>query len=171
MTVQDKAYVELEYSLTLDSGEVVDRSAEGKPLGFIFGANQIIPGLENKLLGMEAGQSAKLVVEAAEGYGERDDSLVQELPRKHFPEGMDIQPGMIFQATTPSGPATLRVIEVAEERIKADFNHPMAGERLTFDVKVLDVRAATKEELDALNAPPMPGGGDCGGGCSCSGGC
>ena len=166
MTVQDKAYVELEYSLTLDSGEVVDRSAEGKPLGFIFGANQIIPGLEQKLQGMEAGESAKLVVEPGDGYGERNEDLVQDVPRNYFPEGMDVQPGMIFQATTPSGPAPMKVLEVAEESIKADFNHPMAGERLTFDVKVVEVREATEEELDALKTPHSSGG--CGGGCSCS---
>jgi FKBP-type peptidyl-prolyl cis-trans isomerase SlyD len=171
MTIQDKSYVELEYSLTLDSGEVVDRSAPGQPLGFICGANQIIPGLENKLLGMEAGQDAKLIIDAADGYGERDESLVKELPKKYFPAGMDIQPGMIFQASTPSGPATMKVVEVVDDGVKADFNHPMAGQRLTFDVKVLEVRKATKEELDALNAPPMPNGGGCGGGCSCSGGC
>jgi FKBP-type peptidyl-prolyl cis-trans isomerase SlyD len=171
MTIQDKSYVELEYSLTLDSGEVVDRSTPEKPLGFIFGANQIIPGLEQKLMGMAAGEDAKLVVEAAEAYGERNEELIRDLPRKYFPEGTDVQPGMIFQASTPSGPATMRVIEVGDDSVKADFNHPMAGQRLTFDVKVIEVREATKEELDALNAPPMPQGG-CGGGCSCdSGGC
>jgi len=169
MTIQDKTYVELEYSLTLNSGDVVDKSTPDKPLGFIFGANQIIPGLEKKLQGMSAGESAKLVIEPGDAYGERDEQLVKELPRKYFPEDMDVQPGMIFQASTPGGPATLKVIEVADESIKADFNHPMAGEKLRFDVKVLTVREATEEELHALTAPPISHGG-CGGGCSCDGG-
>jgi FKBP-type peptidyl-prolyl cis-trans isomerase SlyD len=172
MTIQDKSYVELEYSLTLNSGDIVDSSTPEKPLGFIFGAHQIIPGLETKLQGMASGESAKLVVEPSEAYGERDEELVKELPRQHFPEGMDIQAGMIFQASTPGGPATLRVLEIADDNIKADFNHPMAGEKLTFDVKVLNVREATEEELEALKAPPMPEGGGCssggcGGGCAC----
>jgi FKBP-type peptidyl-prolyl cis-trans isomerase SlyD len=167
MTIRDKAYVEIEYSLSLSSGDVVDSSAPGKPLGFIFGAHQIIPGLERKLEGMSAGESAKLVVEPVDAYGERDEGLVKQLPRKYFPEGMDIQTGMIFQANTPSGPATLKVLDVAEESIKADFNHPMAGEQLNFDVKVVNIREATAEELEALNAPHASDG--CGGGCSCSG--
>lgn len=166
MTVQDKSYVEIEYSLTLDSGEVVDSSTPEEPLGFIVGGQQIIPGLEEKLRGMAAGENAKLVVEAADGYGERDEELVRVVPRKYFPDGMDVQPGMIFQASTPGGPATMRVVEVADDSVKADFNHPMAGERLTFDVKVLDVREATEEELKTLEAPHSHG--ECGGGCSCS---
>jgi FKBP-type peptidyl-prolyl cis-trans isomerase SlyD len=169
MTIQEKTYVEIEYSLTLNSGDVVDSSTPDKPLGFIYGAQQIIPGLEKKLQGMATGESATLVVEPAEAYGERDEELVKELPREHFPEGMDIQTGMIFQASTPGGPATLKVLEVAEEKVKADFNHPMAGERLSFDVKVVNVREATAEELEALNAPQMSQSG-CGGGCSCDGG-
>jgi len=169
MNIQDNAYVELEYSLTLNSGDVVDSSTPEKPLGFIFGAHQIVPGLEKKLQGMATGESATLVVEPSEAYGVRDEELVKELPRQHFPEGMDIQAGMIFQASTPGGPATMRVLEVADDNIKADFNHPMAGETLTFDVKVLNVREATAEELEALKAPPMSAGG-CGGGCSCDGG-
>jgi FKBP-type peptidyl-prolyl cis-trans isomerase SlyD len=166
MTIQDKAFVEIEYALTLDSGEVVDQSTPGNPLGFIFGAGQIIPGLEQKLLGMSSGESAKLVVEPADGYGERNEELVRVVPRKFFPEGMDVEPDMIFQASTAGGPATLRVIEVTDEGVKADFNHPMAGQRLTFDVKVSDVREATAEELKALETPHSHDG--CGGGCSCS---
>ena len=166
MDIQDKAHVEIEYSLTLDSGEVVDNSTPEAPLGFVFGSNQIIPGLETKLAGMAAGQSAKLVVDAAEGYGDRDEELVQLVPREHFPDGMEVQVGMVFQASTAGGPATMRVNEVAEESVKADFNHPLAGERLTFDIKVLTVREATKEELAELEGH---GSGGCGGECSCSG--
>jgi FKBP-type peptidyl-prolyl cis-trans isomerase SlyD len=166
MNIQDKTFVEIDYSLTLDSGEVVDRSQPQSPLGFVFGANQIIPGLESKLQGMEAGASAKLGVEAADGYGERNEELVKVLPRKQFPEDMEVKAGMVFQASTPSGPATLRVIGVDDEGVKADFNHPMAGERLTFDVKVVSVREATQEELAPACAPSPTGG--CGSGCDCS---
>jgi FKBP-type peptidyl-prolyl cis-trans isomerase SlyD len=166
MTIQDKTFVEIDYALTLDSGEVVDKSTPGNPLGFIFGTGQIIPGLEAKLRGMASGESAKLVVEPADGYGERDEELVRVVPAKYFPEGMDLQPGMIFQASTAGGPATLRVVEVNDEGVKADFNHPMAGQRLTFDVTVSSVRDATEEELKALEAPHSHEG--CGGGCSCS---
>lgn len=163
MTVQEKSFVEIEYTLTLDSGEVVDRSAPDKPLGFIFGVNAIIPGLEKKLTGMSAGESAKLVVEADEAYGKRDEELVRELPRGNFPEGMDIEVGMIFQAQSPQGPANLRVVEVGEETIKGDFNHPLAGERLNFDVKIVNVREASDAELASMTSCDPAGG--CGTGC------
>ena len=162
MEIQDKTYVEIAYSLTLGSGETVDQSPPSSPLGFIVGASQIIPGLESKLKGMTAGQSAKLVIEPAEGYGERDENLVQTVPRKHFPEGMEIQPGQVFQANSPSGPATLRVIGVTDEEVKADFNHPLAGEQLTFDIEVVSVRQATEDEIKGVNDH------GCGGGCDCS---
>ena len=162
MEIQDKTYVEIKYALTLGSGELVDQSPPDSPLGFVFGASQIIPGLEKKLQGMSAGQAAKLVVEPAEGYGERNEEMVQTVPRKHFPEEMEIKPGQVFQANSPGGPATLRVIGVTDEEIKADFNHPLAGEQLTFDIEVISVRQATDEELKALD------GHGCGSGCDCS---
>ena len=157
MNIQQDAFVEIEYSLTLDSGDEVDRSDPQKPLSFIFGQNQIIPGLEKKLNGMEAGNSAKLVVEPEDGYGPRQKELERELPRKNFPEDMDIQIGMVFQAHTPHGPTNLRVLGVADETVTVDFNHPLAGERLNFDVKVMSVRQATEDEIAALSAC-QPGG-------------
>ncbi len=161
MKVQENAFVEIEYNLTLDSGEEVDRSDPDKPLGFIFGSNQIIPGLEKKLVGMEAGKSAKLVVEPEEGYGPRQKELERELPRKNFPEDMEIEIGMVFQAHTPQGPTNLRVLAVKDDVVTVDFNHPLAGERLTFDVKVISVRKATEEEIEAMAASCQPGGGGC----------
>jgi FKBP-type peptidyl-prolyl cis-trans isomerase SlyD len=162
MTVQDKTFVELEYVLTLDSGQEMDRSAADKPLGFIFGARQIVPGLEKKLQGMQAGESAKLLVEAAEGYGVRDESMIRDIPRKNFPDDMNVEVGMIFQAQTPYGPTHLKVVEVSDDNVKGDFNHPLAGERLTFDVKVIGVREATEQELAALASCETSGCGPSG---------
>jgi FKBP-type peptidyl-prolyl cis-trans isomerase SlyD len=160
--IQDKSFVEIDYVLTLDSGQEMDRSAPEQPLGFIFGARQIVPGLEKQLEGMKVGESAKFVVEATEGYGPRDESMVRDIPRKNFPEDMNVEIGMVFQAQTPVGPTHLRVVEVSDETVKGDFNHPLAGERLHFDVKVVGVRQATEQELAALSS--------CGTGCS-PGGC
>ena len=151
MKIQDRAYVAIEYTLTLDSDEVVDQSEPGKPFGFIFGAGQVIPGLENGLEGMKQGQSAKIAVEAEEGYGRSRQELFREIPREQFPAEVDIEPNMIFEADGPHGLIRFRVESVSDELVVANLNHPLAGERLHFDVKVAEVREATAEELEKLS--------------------
>jgi len=152
MKVQNNAYVALEYTLSLDSGDIVDQSEPGETMGFIFGEGQIIPGLERQLEGLEKGQSAKVVVEPAEGYGERDPELVHELPRARFPEGADIHEGMMFEAQGPFGVRPVRVSAVKDDAVTIDFNHPLAGQRLHFDVKLADVRDSTDEDRKALHS-------------------
>ena len=150
MKIQDQTYVAIEYTLTLDSDEVVDQSQPGKPFGFIFGGSQVIPGLEKGLEGMKQGQSAKFTVEPEEGYGHPRQELFRELPREHFPANEDIEPNMIFEADGPHGPVRFRVESVSDEVVVANLNHPLAGERLHFDLKVKEVREAKPEELEAL---------------------
>lgn len=165
MKIQDRAYVTIAYTLTLDSDEVVDRSPSGEPLGFIFGVGRMIPGLEKALRGMEKGQNSKITVEPEEGYGLPNSDLIREIPRANFPEGLDIQPGMGFEAKGPQGPMTFRVDSVTDKVVVADFNHPLAGRRLHFDVTVDEVREATPEELAALEKCPENGCAGCGGTC------
>ena len=150
MKIQDQTYVAIEYTLTLDPDEVVDQSEPGKPFGFILGAGLVIPGLEKGLEGMEQGQSAKLTVEAEEGYGKPRQELFRELPREHFPADAEIEPNMIFEAQGPHGPVRFRVESVRDDVVVANLNHPLAGERLHFDLKVAEVREARPEELEAL---------------------
>jgi FKBP-type peptidyl-prolyl cis-trans isomerase SlyD len=150
MKIQNQVYVAIDYTLSLASEQVVDSSEPGKSFGFIFGASQVIPGLEKGLAGMEQGQSAKITVEPEEGYGQPSPDLRQEIPREHFPADMDIEPNMIFEATGPQGPMRFRVESVSDEVVVADMNHPLAGERLLFDVTVTEVRKPQPEELEAL---------------------
>ena len=150
MKIQDQTFVAIEYTLTLDSDEVVDQSQPGQPFGFIFGAGLVIPGLEKGLEGMEKGQSAKLTVEAEEGYGQPREELFRELPREHFPADAEIEPNMIFEADGPHGPVRFRVESVTDDVVVANLNHPLAGERLHFDLKVIEVREPTPEELDKV---------------------
>jgi FKBP-type peptidyl-prolyl cis-trans isomerase SlyD len=150
MKIIKSAFVAIDYRLTIDSGEEIDRSEPGKPLGFIYGENQLIPGLENKLEGMSIGESAKITVEPEDGYGAHQDELVQEFPKKNFPNDAGIEVGMVFQAHTPHGPISIRIKEVKDDVVIGDMNHPLAGERLNFDVTVAEVRDATKEELEEL---------------------
>lgn len=168
MKIQDRTYVGIEYALTLDSGEIVDRSEEGDALGFIVGSGQIISGLEKALQGMETGQKAQVTVEPEEGYGEPNPALYRDIPRDNFPEDLDIQPGMGFEAKGPHGPVQFRVKSADGETVVADFNHPLAGQRLHFDVEVVEVREPRAEELSELMQSSGCDTGACG---SCGGGC
>ena len=142
--------VTINYTLTNNQGEELDSSrGEGRePLAYLEGAPNIIGGLESALNEKNVGDQVKVSVEPAEGYGEINEELVQPVPRTAF-EGVDaIEPGMQFQAQTPGGPQVVRVVEVNEETVTIDANHPLAGETLHFDVEVLEARDATDEEQE-----------------------
>ncbi len=139
--------VKFNYTLTNGEGQILDKS-EGEPLAYLHGAGNIIPGLENALTGKVAGDKLTVTVPAAEGYGEYHAEMVQEVPRQMF-QGVDnIQAGMQFQAQTDDGIQIVTVKAVEDENIIIDANHPLAGQDLTFDVEITEVRAATAEELD-----------------------
>jgi FKBP-type peptidyl-prolyl cis-trans isomerase SlyD len=161
MKVADNAFVAIDYKLSLDSGDVVDQSEPGKPLGFLFGCGQLIPGLERQLTGMEQGESTQLTIEADDGYGQHQEELIRRIPRANFPEGIDIEKGMVFQGQGPQGPIAVRVAGTEGDDVIADFNHPLAGERLHFDVTVAEVREPTEQELAALRAGPECAEGGC----------
>ena len=146
MKVKNGSYVSIDYTLTLDSGEVVDQSQPGEPLGYLHGMGQVIPGLESAIDGKEVGESVEFTVEPEDAYGIPDERLFRELARESFPNELELEPGMMFQATGPNGPMSFRIKEVLGETVLVDFNHPLAGERLHFKVVVSEVRDPTPEE-------------------------
>ncbi|MFN7132108.1 MAG: peptidylprolyl isomerase [Myxococcales bacterium] len=148
MKVSENTVVSLEYSLHLGDGVIVDRSDDGEPLAYLHGGGQIVPGLEKQLEGMEPGQTKQCMISPAEGYGERDPRKVQEMPRKLF-GNHPMKPGDEFVAVDEDqNQIPVRIQAVNGEMITVDFNHPLAGKTLHFNVKVTEVRAATKEELE-----------------------
>lgn len=148
MLVDADKVVLIHYTLTDDSGEVLDSSSGREPLAYLHGKGNIIPGLESALMGKKAGEKLNVQVEPAEGYGERDEQLVQEVPRQAFENVGEVNPGMQFQAQTPQGQTrVVTVTQVADDVVTVDANHPLAGARLTFDVEIAEVRDATAEEL------------------------
>ena len=161
MKVADKSMVSIEYSLTLDNGEEVDKSEPGKPLEFIFNTGQIIPGLEKEVEGMAAGESTKFVVEPEDGYGQPKEELYRKIPKSEFPD--DVKAGMAFQASGPHGAIPFMIKEVDDNEVTIDLNHPLCGERLHFDVKVVGVRDATNEELEAAAQAAACGHSSCAG--------
>ena len=148
--VGDDKVVSLDYTLRLEDGEVVDSSSGRDPLEFIQGQGQIIPGLEKELYGMEVGEEKAVTVNPEEGYGERLADRVQTVPRNAFPDDMDLEEGMQVRLQDSNSGQVFEafVVEIQPENVVLDFNHPLAGETLHFDVKITDVREATDDELN-----------------------
>lgn len=147
MQIVPEKVVHIHYTLKNAAGELLDKSSSGEPLGYLHGGGNIIPGLEDALAGKAAGDALSVEVAPEQGYGARDESLVQDVPRGAF-EGVDaIEPGMRFQAESEQGARIIEVVAVAEDVVTVDGNHPLAGETLHFDVEVATVRDATAEEL------------------------
>lgn len=145
MTIENGKVVSFHYTLTNAQGDVLDQSTD-HPLPYLHGAGGIIPGLEKELAGKNVGDKLKVNVPADEAYGQYHDELVNEVPREAF-QGVDvIEPGMQFQANTPEGVQVITVKAVEGDTVTVDANHPLAGQDLTFDVEIVDVRDATEEE-------------------------
>jgi FKBP-type peptidyl-prolyl cis-trans isomerase SlyD len=150
MQVAKNAVVTIDYTLTNPSGEVIDSSVGKQPLPYLHGTGNLIPGLEKALEGKKAGDQLKVTVPPDEAYGNRDESLVQSVPKTAFQGVPDIKLGMQFrtQADQAGGaPGVVTVTKVEGDKVTVDGNHALAGIPLTFDVTIKDVRKATQEEL------------------------
>jgi FKBP-type peptidyl-prolyl cis-trans isomerase SlyD len=147
MQIDAKRAVTFHYSLRDDEGTVLDSSEGSEPLTYLHGEGNIVPGLEKALLGKQAGDEVKAIVTPEEGYGLRDDGNIRNIPRRRLPEGK-IEPGMRLRLNTEDGPISALVTAVRGDYVTIDGNHPLAGMTLHFDVKVVEVRAATAEELE-----------------------
>ncbi len=149
--------VTIDYTLKDDDDQVIDTSQGREPLAFIHGVGQIIPGLEKALEGKQAGEAVAVSIPPEDAYGERDDSMVLNIPREQFEGAEQIEPGMQFQAETDQGVQILTVLEADDQEVTVDGNHPLAGMNLNFEVSVVEVRDATQDELDHGHAHG-PGG-------------
>jgi len=148
MQVESQKVVVLNYTLTDNDGNVIDRSTDSS-FAYLHGANNIIPGLENALHGKKAGDEMNVSVSPQEGYGERDDSKTQSVPKEMFPEDAEIEPGMQFHAQGPNGETIVVSVTVVEDdAVTVDGNHPLAGVHLNFAVEVIEVRDASQEEIE-----------------------
>lgn len=148
MQITANKVVTIDYTLTDEQGQVIDSSQGRDPLAYLHGFNNIIPGLESALEGRSSGDSMNVVVAPGEAYGERDDALVQSVSRELFEDAEQLEVGMRFQSVSEQGVRLVTVVEVADDSVTVDANHPLAGVTLNFDVTVVDVREATQEELE-----------------------
>ena len=146
MEIAAERVVSFHYTLTDDAGAVIDRSPDDRPLSYLHGAGNIVPGLENALAGHAVGDELTVDVEPELGYGVRHEGLVQSVPKQAF-QGVDnVQLGMQFRAQTEGGSLLVTVVEVGDDEVRVDGNHPLAGRTLHFDVRIASVREATDEE-------------------------
>ena len=161
--------ISIEYTLNdANTKEKLDTNVGAAPLEFITGQGQIIPGLEKEIENSAKGDTADVLVNPAEAYGEYNDEAVQTLPKEQF-AGVDLVEGMTLYGTGENG-ETVQVLvkSIAGDDVTIDYNHPMAGKTLMFSVSILDVRAATDEEIQM----GIVGGAAAAGGCGCGdGGC
>ena len=149
LLIGDNLVVSMHYTLTDDEKNVLDSSADSEPLAYLHGAGNIIPGLENALVGKVEGDAMKVRVEAEEAYGEPTPELIQEVDKAAFQGVEIIEAGMSFETQSPEGDIQRIVVkEVQDDVVTIDANHPLAGLALTFDVEIVSVREATEEELE-----------------------
>jgi FKBP-type peptidyl-prolyl cis-trans isomerase SlyD len=146
--VADDLVVTMDYALTVD-GEIVDSSEEDGPIQFLQGHGNIIPGLEAHLGGLGMGESLQVTVAAKDAYGEFDPNQIVDIPLDEFPEEICVEPGVELEMKDQDDNLLFaRIVSVGKSRAKLDFNHPLAGKELTFNVTIVSLRQPTTEELE-----------------------
>jgi peptidylprolyl isomerase len=151
----------VEYTGTLGNGEVFDSSQGRQPLEVLMGAGQMIKGFEAQLMGMALNEKKVFTLSPEDAYGPKHDEMIQSISRSEVPPEMDVHIGMIVGFITPEGnQVPARVIQVDDEQMTMDLNHPLAGESLTFDIEVV-----------GISSTPMQESSCCSSGCDCSGEC
>jgi FKBP-type peptidyl-prolyl cis-trans isomerase SlyD len=149
MQISQNTVASIEYKLKDADGQVLDTSEGREPLTYLHGAGNLIPGLEQALEGNAPGDSVSVTVDPGEAYGERDDNLIQQVPKTAFEGVEQVEAGMRFQATDEQGEGRIvTVTNVEDDEVTVDANHPLAGHSLNFEVSVVEVREASSEEIE-----------------------
>ncbi|MBY0315187.1 MAG: peptidylprolyl isomerase [Bdellovibrionales bacterium] len=144
MRIINNSAVSFHFTLKVD-GQQIESSFGDEPLAYLHGHKAIVPGLEDALNGKAKGDKFNITLPPEKAYGVRNEGLVQKVPRQDFPE--ELEAGMQFQVDTPQGPMVVTVTQVTDSEVTIDANPEMAGQTLNFEIEVMDVRAATAEEL------------------------
>ncbi len=148
MAIEQNKVVTMNFTLKDDEGNVLDSTEKGGPFSYISGTNMVLPKLEEALSGMLIGSKKNLKLEAKDGYGNYNDDAIQVVGKENFPEDIVLEVGMEYMANSPDGvKMPFTISNVDGEEITIDFNHPLAGKNLNFDIELLNVRDATAEEL------------------------
>jgi FKBP-type peptidyl-prolyl cis-trans isomerase SlyD len=146
LNVAENSVVYFHYTLRDEAGEQLETSRDGEPSACLHGAGNIIPGLEAAMEGKAAGDVFTATVTPEEAYGPRQADRIQRVPVKHLLFRGKLRPGMTVQLNTGEGRLPVTVVKVGRHTADVDTNHPLAGQTLTFDIEIVEVRAATAEE-------------------------
>lgn len=149
LVVADNLVVSMEYILRTGEDKEISRALSDDPLRYLHGYSNIIPGLETELTGLKVGDEKDVIVLPESGYGDRDPDLVIEYPRDNFPESLELVVGesIVMKDTKKGETHTAQIVKHNDDNVILDFNHPLAGEKLYFHVKIANLREATSEEL------------------------
>jgi len=148
MTVEKGNKIKVEYEGKYEDGTMFDSSkAHGQPLEFVVGSGMVVAGFDNAVVGMNEGDEKEFTIEPAEAYGEKREELQQKVPRDMLPKEQEPKVGMVLMVGTPDGrQAPVKILSVDDESITIDLNHPLAGKKLTFKIKVISIeKGATSE--------------------------
>jgi len=149
MQIKKDAVVSMHYTLTLDSGEIIDSSEGSEPLSFLCGHSQIIPGLENELIDMKIGDKKSVTIQPEDGYGSVNEQLYQVIARDEMPPDVEVKKGLVLTGQNDDGRQFEVVVKsYTDTEVVLDLNHPLAGEVLHFETEIVDIRLAEPEELD-----------------------
>lgn len=141
MAIKKGDIVVVEYTGRFDDGKIFDSSKGRDPLEFEVGARKVIKGFDDAFIGMKKGEEKEIRIEAKDAYGERNETLVKEIPRKAIPEHIELKEGLVLVLKTPEGHQIGAMVkEIKENIVVIDLNHPLAGKALNFKIKVLDVK-------------------------------
>ncbi len=148
MPIESNKVVTMNFTLTDDDGNVLDSTDHGGPFSYLSGNNNILPKLEEEVNNMIIGTRKNIRLDAVDAYGQYNEQIVQVVGKDNFPEDFVLEVGMEYLASNPDGvQMPFTIINVEGEEVTIDFNHPLAGKNLNFDVELLDVRDATAEEI------------------------
>ena len=150
MAIKQGDKVILEYEGKLEDGQVFDSSKHGEhshPLEFTLGEGKILPAFEKNVEGMEKGEDKEFTLKPEEAYGQRNEEMKRDIPRSQLPEGQEPKVGMALMMSTPQGQQVpVQIIGVDDENVTIDLNHPLAGKKLVFNIKVVDINPEGNEE-------------------------
>ena len=157
MNITKNTVVQFHYRLTDQEGTEVEHTRDGDPMAYLHGHRNVIPGLEKAMEGKSAGDAFSATIAPEDAYGERKDGAQQRIPIKHLNGARKWKPGMIAWISTDQGNRQVTVTKVGKFNADCDLNHPLAGKTLTFEVEIVDVREATKEEIQHGHAHGVGG--------------
>lgn len=151
LTVGPQREITLHFAVRLITGEEVDSTFDKAPATFVWGDESLPEGFERSLLGLKAGDKRSVFISPEEGFGDVNPDNVQHFRREEFPESEELAPGVVMQFTDAARSELPGVIQsVDDEWVAVDFNHPLAGRELTFEVEIIDVKHAVEEQIVEL---------------------